>query len=225
MFLCPPSCVHWDRRPDLTVSGAPSPRFVLFVFSSFYLFQCFVSRGKRVRWPRALMPADRGRYPPLAMAIPSLPAGSLVPGLPLPQARRSQEITPPARLWLNARRIAADSCPPAAANPSPWIQSTRHGQECRAMSPESWFLSLVLPSGTVLMYLVGLVHGDSSGAGGSCSGRGGHFQPPAPLLRRRLLRDPVRAPDSLSCPEEASASELSQEGVMPLWRKEHTHTH
>ncbi len=46
------------------------------------------------------------------------------------------------------------------------------------------------------MYLVGLVHGDSSGAGGSsCSGRGGHFQPPAPLSRkcRRLLRDPVRA--------------------------------
>ncbi len=28
----PPSCVHHDRRPDLTVSGAPSPRFVLFVF-------------------------------------------------------------------------------------------------------------------------------------------------------------------------------------------------
>ncbi len=65
------------------------------------------------------------------------------------------------------------------------------------------------------MYLVGLVHGDLSGASGSsCSGRGGHFQPPAPLSRkwRRLLRDPVRAPDSLSCPEEASASELAQEG-------------
>ncbi len=28
----PPSCVHCDRRPDLTVSGAPSLRFVLFVF-------------------------------------------------------------------------------------------------------------------------------------------------------------------------------------------------
>ncbi len=82
------------------------------------------------------MPADRGRYPPPAVAIPSPPAGCLVPGLPLPQARRSREITPPARLWLNARRpasdsmpagspltqarrIAADSCPPAAAIPSP----------------------------------------------------------------------------------------------------------
>ncbi len=30
--LVPPSCVHHDRRPDATVSGAHSPRFVLFVF-------------------------------------------------------------------------------------------------------------------------------------------------------------------------------------------------
>ncbi len=140
--------------------------------------------------------------------------------------------SPPARLWLNARRIAADSSPldrrwlkPAG---SPLTHARRlpltlargssphHGQACRAMSPESWFLSLVLPSGTVLMYLVGLVHGDSSGAGGSCSGLGGHFQPPAPLSWKRLLRDPVRAPDSLSCPEEASASELAQEGFLLL---------
>ncbi len=34
--LVPPCCVHRDRRPDLTVSGAPSPRFV-FVFESFVL--------------------------------------------------------------------------------------------------------------------------------------------------------------------------------------------
>ncbi len=61
-----------------------------------------------------------------------------------------------------------------------------------------------------------LVHGDSSGAGGSLfSGHGGHSQPPAPLSLRwkRLLRDPVRAPDSSSCPEEASASELSPGGL------------
>ncbi len=41
----PPSCVHHDRRPDLTVSGAPSLRFV-FVFESFYFvpeFCLFVS--------------------------------------------------------------------------------------------------------------------------------------------------------------------------------------
>ncbi len=35
--LVPPSCVHRDRRPDLTVSGAPSPRFV-FLFSKVFCF-------------------------------------------------------------------------------------------------------------------------------------------------------------------------------------------
>ncbi len=63
--LVPLCCVHRDRRPDLTISGAPSPRFVLFVFFLVFIcFLCLVSRGKRVRRPRALMPADRGRYPP-----------------------------------------------------------------------------------------------------------------------------------------------------------------
>ncbi len=64
-----------------------------------------------------------------------------------------------------------------------------------------------------------LVHGDSSGAGGSsCSGHGGHSQPPAPLSLkwRRSLRDPVRAPDSWSC-QGASASELALEGFLFLW--------
>ncbi len=60
VFLAFPCCVHRDRRPDLTVSVVPSPRFVLFVFSSLWLFPCFVPRGKRVCSPRALMPAVRG---------------------------------------------------------------------------------------------------------------------------------------------------------------------
>ncbi len=48
------------------------------------------------------------------------------------------------------------------------------------MSPESWILSLVVPTGTVLIRLVLSVHGDSSGAGGSSGyGHGGHSQPPA----------------------------------------------
>ncbi len=66
------------------------------------------------------------------------------------------------------------------------------------------FLSIVLPSGTVLRYLVGHVHGDSSGAG-----------LPASLSRKwkRLLRDPARAPDSSSCSEEASASKPSPGGL------------
>ncbi len=36
--LVPPSCVHRDRRPDLTVSGAHSPRFVFRFQKSFVLF-------------------------------------------------------------------------------------------------------------------------------------------------------------------------------------------
>ncbi len=98
---------------------------------------------------------------------------------------------PPDRLWLDARRPAADSSPPdrrwlkpagsplthACRSPltlAPWIQSTSW-PGVPGHVPRVMVLSLVLPSGTVLMYLVGLVHGDSSGAGGSsCSGRGGH---------------------------------------------------
>ncbi len=42
---------------------------------------------------------------------------------------------------------------------------------------------------------------------------------PAPLSPKwkRLLRDPVRAPDSSSCPEKASASKPAQEGFLFLW--------
>ncbi len=60
VFLVSPCCVHRNRRPDPTVSVVPSPRFVLFVFSSVCLFLSFVPRGKRVRSPRALMLAVRG---------------------------------------------------------------------------------------------------------------------------------------------------------------------
>ncbi len=37
------------------------------------------------------------------------------------------------------------------------------------------------------------------------------------LIWKRLLRDTVRAPDSSSCPEEASASKPAQEGFWLLW--------
>ncbi len=122
----PPSCVHRDRRPDPNSKRRPFTSFCFVRFlKSFYLFLsvCLcLSRGKEVaarnpaiahcktawefggiatsaasHWPRALMPADRRRYPPPAVAIPSPPAGCLVPRLPLPQARRSREITPPDR--------------------------------------------------------------------------------------------------------------------------------
>ncbi len=44
----PPSCVHRDRRPDLTVSGAHSPRFVFRFWKSFVLLFFCLSRGKEV---------------------------------------------------------------------------------------------------------------------------------------------------------------------------------
>ncbi len=110
----PPSCVHRDRRPDLTVSGAHSPRFV-FVFESFYLFLSFVclSCGKEVA----------ARHPALACVMTAWEFGGIAasPLAASPHARRSREITPPARLWLNARRPASDSMPTG----SPLTQARR----------------------------------------------------------------------------------------------------
>ncbi len=60
----PPSCVHRDRRPDLTISGAHSPRFA-FVFESFVLFQsvCLcLSRGMEVA-------ARYSRHSPLQVGV------------------------------------------------------------------------------------------------------------------------------------------------------------
>ncbi len=175
MFLYPPSCVHRDRRPDLTVSSAPSPRFV-FVFESFYLFLSFVclSRGKEVAarhpalacvmtaWefggiaarPRALLPADRGRYPPPAVALPSPPAGCRSP-------RRAVR-------GRSRHRPASDSMP--AGSPLTLARgSSPH------VTPGVPFLSRVVVHRSVLISHVLSVHGDLSGAGGSsCCGRGGH---------------------------------------------------
>ncbi len=162
----PPSCVHRDRRPDQTVSGAHSPRFVFRFQKSFVLFQsvCLcLSRGKEVAarnpalahcktaWefggiaasatsplaaspharrsreisaagcgyskpagglpssrvaapPGAPFAGDHATGPPLTQCLPIAgdicrrwlsQARRLVPGLPLPQARNSREITPP----------------------------------------------------------------------------------------------------------------------------------
>ncbi len=226
VFLFLPAVCTVREDQTSSVSGVPSPRFVLFVFWKVFICSCVLSvprQGSRrsssclsprqvgvgVRRDRrecresvgrdALMPADRGRYPPPAVALPSPPAGCLVPGLPLPQARRSREITPPARLWLKpagspltqARRIAADSSPPdrrwlkPAGSPltnarrpplslAPWILSTTR-QECRVyvwLCPQEHFN---LPCH---------VHRDSSGAGGSsCCGHGGHSSRLPPCRR------------------------------------------
>ncbi len=99
-------------------------------------------------------------HSPPAVAIPSPPAGSLVPGVPLPQARRPAADSMPAGPPLTqARRPAADSSPPdrrwikPAGSPltharrspltlAPWIQSTCHGQEsrvCVLLCPQEHF--------------------------------------------------------------------------------------
>ncbi len=65
VFLVSPCCVHRDRRPDQTVSVVPSPRFVLFVFSSLWFVPVF---------------------------CPSRQASPLAAS---PHARRSREFTPP----------------------------------------------------------------------------------------------------------------------------------
>ncbi len=136
----PPSCVHRDRRPDQTVSGAHSPRFVFRFQRSFDLFQSVcvcLSRGKEIA----------ARNPAIAHCKKTWEFGGIAtsPLAASPHARRSREISglpssrvaappgapfagyhatgppltqcPPARLWLNARRIAADSSPPDRRNP------------------------------------------------------------------------------------------------------------
>ncbi len=117
--------------------------------------ECRESTGREPSCPPFVGDICRRRW--LSQACGWFP-GCLVPGLPLPQARRSREITPPARLWLNARRpasdsmparspltharrIAVDSCPPAAAIPSPVDQ-------VHMLWPGVPFLSRVVPTGT-----------------------------------------------------------------------------
>ncbi len=54
----PPSCVHRDRRPDQTVSGAPSPRFV-FLFSKVFCFELFVSVPRQGSRHSSFRPSPR----------------------------------------------------------------------------------------------------------------------------------------------------------------------
>ncbi len=161
VFLVSPCCVHRDRRPDLTVSVIPSPRFVLFVFSSVLFCSRVLSlaalmptvrgslhRGSRIshpaNWsweftpPFAALPSRGSReFSPLFAAQPSRRSREFTPTFAGQRSRRSREFTPPfadqpahrsqemtpppstanpsppARRWINARRPASDSCPPA----------------------------------------------------------------------------------------------------------------
>ncbi len=81
-------------------------------------------------WPLALMPADRRRYPPLAVAIPSPPAGCLVPRLPLPQARRSREFMPPSAAHPGPPFAGDHAAGPPLTQPHGSRPQTRPGVPC-----------------------------------------------------------------------------------------------
>ncbi len=79
VFLISPCCVHRNRRPDQTVSVVPSPRFVLFVFSSVLFVPVFCP--SRQASPHAASPhARRSREftPPFA-ALPSRGSRDFMP--------------------------------------------------------------------------------------------------------------------------------------------------
>ncbi len=180
-------CAPWQKtRPN---------RFGLFVFSSF----CFVPVFCLLR-----------QASPLAAS---------------PHARRSREIFaagcgyPKPAGWFSgsrgaapqARRIAADSCPPAAANPGPVdpVHTSRPGEPCFCL----------VPTGTILIQSC-LVCGDSSGAGdSSCCGRGGHSSHLPPCRRSwsgcwGTLWGPLTPRHAQRKPQLPS---LAQEGFLFLW--------
>ncbi len=102
VFLVSPCCVHRDRRPDQTVSVVPSPRFVLFVFSSGYFVPVFCPSRQASPLAASLMPAVRGSLrrrsreftPPFAAQL-SRRSREFTPLFAAQPARRSQEMTPP----------------------------------------------------------------------------------------------------------------------------------
>ncbi len=120
----PPSCVHRDRRPDHNRKRRPFTPFCFRFLKSLYFVPVCLSRDKevaarhsrhsplqvgvgvrRVRRERRESTCREPSCPPIAGDIRRRRRLSqarrhpcLVPGLLLPQARRSREITPPHRL-------------------------------------------------------------------------------------------------------------------------------
>ncbi len=111
VFLVSPCCVHRDRRPDPTVSVVPSPRFVLFVFSSGYFVPVFCPS-------LAASPHARRSWefmPPFA-ALPSRGSREFTPPFAAQRSRRLREFTPPFAAQRDRR--SREFTPPFAAQPS-----------------------------------------------------------------------------------------------------------
>ncbi len=112
--LVPPSCVHRDRRPDLTVSGTHSPRFVFHFQKYFVLFLFCLFRGKEVA----------ARHPAIAHCKSAWEFGGIAasPLAASPHARRSREISaagggsPKPASWLPSSRVAAPPGVPFAGD-------------------------------------------------------------------------------------------------------------
>ncbi len=116
VFLVSSCCVHRDRRPDQTVSVVPSPRFVLFVFSSLWFVPVFCP--SRQASPLAASPhARRSREftPPFA-ALPSRGSREFSPPFAAQPSRRSWEFTP--TFTSQRSRRSRELTPPFAAQPS-----------------------------------------------------------------------------------------------------------
>ncbi len=183
----------------LKVGGAPSHRFVLFVFFGKFLFCSCVclSRGKEV----ATRPSALARVKS-AWEFGGIASSAASPLAASPHARRSREISaagcgyPKPAGWLPSSRVAAPPRPPFAGDQACRIATDSSPVDPVHNTARSAVCMSCCAHRNILITLSCLVHGDSSRAGGSSShGRGGHSQPPAPLSRkwRRLLRDPVRA--------------------------------
>ncbi len=120
VFLVPPCCVHRDRRPDPTVSVVPSPRFVLFVFSSLLFCSCVLSLAASESARRSpSCPAVRGSLRRLSrLSHPAVRGSSreFTPPFEAQPSRRSREFTPP--LAAQRSRHSREFTPPFAAQPS-----------------------------------------------------------------------------------------------------------
>ncbi len=132
VFLLSPCCGHRNRRPDQTVSVVPSPRFVLFVFSSLLFCSCVLSLAaseahaaspharcsREFTPPFAALPSSGSQEftPPFA-ALTSRRSRELTPPFAAQQSRRSREFTPP--FADQPAHSSQEMTPPSTANPSP----------------------------------------------------------------------------------------------------------
>ncbi len=252
VFLVSPCCVHRDRRPDQTVSVVPSPRFVLFVFSSLWFVPVFCPfepscppfagvyaavRGSLRRRSRLSHPAVRGTSCRRSRLSDPAVRGSwrrrsrlCHPAVRGSSRRRSRIYRPSVprgwrlhpRLTL-ARRPASDSmpaglpltqCPPACL----WFQLARSAAD--SSSPDCRWLKL---AGLPLTHATGRRQGRPTHhlivsrrrPRPTCVSRAASTRESQPAVRGSLGPQPVEAPSSPPAP----AVVWSARRLLPLFVK------